>query len=158
MARTFQPPSFRLPDKLPLEEAVDRLLTSAARRFEQSRVAETLHRIEDSLPVLESTTFPTPLGTIKTPRLQGPSFSTPPGIDSRRREIVKAAVGSDLMEAVEGIPGVGAIVVLVTNPLGHSFDEKIARQMTPQEFNAYQVDSRSSVLKSISALRAFTRV
>mgnify|MGYP001571228124 FL=1 len=123
-----------LPDHLPFEDQIDSALDQAAVRLQQSPFSRLIHRIEENLPSVEATQVPTPLGTVRTPHLEFPSFQ-PPQMDDRRKKATKAAVAQDLAFIVGFIPVVGDAVADVVEDI---YFQNIAETLTPEEFETFK--------------------
>ena len=149
--RTIRPPKPPpLPSTLPFEEQVDALLDRAAVRLQQSPFPRLIRRIEENLPSVEATQLPTPLGTVRTPHLEFPSFE-PPQMDDRRKKATKAAVAQDLAFIVGFIPVVGDAVADVVEDV---YFQNIAENLTPAEFETFKkLDTYNP--STVAMLRAF---
>ena len=145
-----------LPDQLPFEDAVDRLLNRAAQAIENSRVGAALRRLEDSAPQLEGGPFPTPLGRIDLPNLSLP-VPIPPAMDARRKEIIKACAADDLSGLVEKIPWIGIITAPLADAIEDIFGAKIEEMMTPAERATFREKDKVSPSTVVSALQTFAR-
>ena len=156
--RSIRPPRPPpLPDQLPFEDTVDRLLNRAAQALERSPVTRAAKHFEERFPEVEGVAFPTPLGTITTPRLQLPSLSSPPQIDDRRREIVKAAAADDLAGLLEKVPWIGIITAPLADFVEDTFGAKIEELMTPAERKTFREKDKISPSTVVSALQTFAK-
>ncbi len=157
MGRTIRPPKPpRLPDSLPFEKQVDRILNQIGQSLEQSKFGQSMKRLDDKLPVFESVDFPTPVVNIKTPNLKVPSL-TPPKMNDRRREAIKAAVGQDLGEFIEIIPIVGFIVEPIGNSIQDNFSVKIQETLTEAEWKRFRQLDKASPLSTIAMVATFAQ-
>ena len=139
-----------LPDKLPFEEQIASALDRAAARLQQSPFPRLIRRIEEKLPSVEATQLPTPLGTVRTPHLEFPSFQ-PPQMDDRRKKATKAAVAQDLAFLVGFIPVVGDAVADVVEDV---YFQNIIDTLTPEEFETFKkLDTYNP--STVAMLRAF---
>jgi len=170
LIRPPQPPP--LPDRLPLEEQVNDFLNRVSDFLEQLPTTRVAKQVEERLPVIESVEFPTPLGKIKTPRIEFPSF-VPPRLDERAKEVVKAAVGDDLADlaprvltTVAGwVPGIGpilqGIVQAVAGPIADAVEDtymaKLRDTMTDEEWRYFREMDKVSPSTTIAALRTWVK-
>ena len=146
--RPPKPPPF--PDQLPFQAQIDSALDRAAVRLQQSPFSRLIRRFEGTLPSVEATQFPTPLGTVRTPHLEFPSFE-PPQMDDRRKKATKAAVAQDLAFIVGFIPVVGDAVADVVEDV---YFQNIAETLTPAEFETFKkLDTYNP--STVAMLRAF---
>lgn len=153
MAKAVHPPRPPpLPTKLPFEEQVDKLLDRLAEALEQAPTTKMAKQFEETLISVSSVKFPTPLGTVNTPHLEFPSL-TPPKLDERRKEVVKAALGQDLAILVALIPLAGDILADV---MGDIYFDKLHSLLDPDEFATFKrLDAYNP--STIAALRTFIK-
>ena len=145
-----------LPDKLPFEDRVDALLDRAAEGLERNPITRMAQKIEAQLPVVTEMEFPTPLGTFRLPRLELPSL-TPPKMDSRRKEVVKAAVADDLASLVEKVPYVGLIAGPLADFLEDTAMAKLRENLRPEEVESFYHFDKVSPVTTLAALRTFVK-
>jgi hypothetical protein len=146
-----------LPDQLPFEDAVGRMLDRAAQALERSPITRAARRIEEGFPEIEAVEVPTPLGTITTPYLQLPALSSPPQMDKRRREAIKAAVGEDLANLVSLIPYVGFVAAPLTDAVEDTFSARIQELLTTDELKVFREKDKVSPSTAVSALLTFAK-
>jgi hypothetical protein len=129
--KPLKPPP--LPAKLPFEDSLDKLLNNLAKKAYDNPAVLKLKQVQEQMPYVAETEFPTPFGTIKTPELGLPKV-VPPEIDERRREAVKSAIAVDLSGIAALIPAVGDVIADV---IEDTYGAKIKDTLTPEEFNLY---------------------
>lgn len=149
-----KPPPF--PSTLPFENQIDRLFDRVAERLANSQATRFGNNIERNFPTVESIEWPTPLGVVKTPRLSMPSL-TPPVLDERRKEIIKAAMGDDISGLVTMIPVIGFFASIIADAMEDTYAAKIDALLTPEERRAFMEYDKVSPITTIAALRAFIR-
>ena len=141
-----------VPSKLPLEDTVDRGLDRVAKAIARNPITEVLSGIHTMLPSLPEVPTSTPLGEIHLPEVSAP-IPYPPQVDARRREAIKAAVGTDLSSVIGIIPWVGDVASDIIEDI---FGAKIKRTLTPGEYNTYLKYDKLGP-STYAMLRTFTR-
>lgn len=154
MARQFRPPTPPpFPNTLPLELQVDRALNSISGQISKSRVGAALRRLDEQSPSVESIEFPSPFGPIITPHLTLPELS-PPALDNRQRQAVKAAVAMDLAALVAIIPVVGDII---GNAIQDTYRPQLQRLLNPSEVPGFIERNKISPSTTVALLQAIVK-
>ena len=142
-----------LPNALPLERQVHGTLNAISGRISKSRVGSALRRLDDQSPSVESVEFPTPFGPIITPHLTLPELS-PPALDERQRQAVKAAVAMDLAALVAIIPVVGD---LIGNAVQDTYRPQLQKLLTPSEIPGFIERNKISPSTTVALLQAIVK-
>ena len=142
-----------LPDTLPFERQIDRALNGISGRINKSRVGSALRRLDDLSPSVESVEFPTPFGVITTPHLRLPELS-PPALNERQRQAVKAAVAMDLAALVAIIPVVGDIV---GNAIQDTYRPQLQKLLDPSESPGFNDRNKVSPSTTVALLQAIVK-
>lgn len=156
MAKVFRPQPPNLPNTLPFEKQIGSVLDKVNEALQNNPITRAMQHVEDSLPIVEGMDLPTPLGTIRTPTLRAPSF-TPPVLDERRKEAMKAAIGTDLGTAMELIPMVGDILEPIGNGIADTYRLKLMDMLTPEELPVWKNEDKISPLTSFATAQTFLR-
>jgi len=160
MPREIRPPRVverllrQIPNRLPLEETLDRALDSLEERVAEHPITKKLEELHSRLPVSPPIDLVTPLGTVKLPELSFPK-PVPPKIDTRKREAVKAAIGQDLSYVPGLLPVVGDVLA---DAISDIFGAKIYETLTKEEFREFQKYDKISPLSTVAMLRVFTKI
>ena len=152
--RRFQPPKPPpFPNTLPLEKQVHGTLNAISGRISKSRVGSALRRLDDQSPSVESVEFPTPFGPIITPHLTLPELS-PPALDERQRQAVKAALAMDLAALVAIIPVLGD---LIGNAVQDTYRPQLQRLLSPSETPGFIERNKISPSTAVAVLQAIVK-
>lgn len=119
--------------ELPFERQVDAALDNAEAKIAGHPVTKRLQEFHARLPAIPARDIPTPLGTVRIPEVKPPG-PTPPKIDSRRREAMKAAIAIDVSSVVGVIPIVGDAVADVVEDV---YAAKLRESLTTEEMDKY---------------------
>lgn len=151
--KVIHPPVIKLPDKLPLETQVDKLLDRVSNLMERNPVTKAIKKVEGTFPTIASINHPTPFGTIRTPELRPPSLRLPE-LDKRKKDIIKASVGADMGFLVAQIPVVGDII---GQSVTDTYKYQILGQLTPEEMPRFRNFDKISPLVTVAAIQTFAR-
>ena len=149
--RPPKPPPF--PDTLPLEDQVHRALNGISGLISKSMLGSALRHLDDRSPVVESVELPTPFGPIITPHLTLPELS-PPALDDRQRQAVKAAVAMDLAAVIAFIPVIGDAV---GNAIQDTYRPQLQKLLTPSESPGFNERNKVSPSTTVALLQAMVR-
>lgn len=141
-----------LPTSLPFERQIDQALNNVAAKIEGNPITTKLMQIHAQLPVVEEVDLNTPLGRIRLPEISAPA-PMPPALNSRRKEAMKAAIGSDISSVVGVIPVVGDVVSDVVEDV---FGEKIRNSLNKAELDRYMKYDKMGP-STLAMARAFTK-
>ena len=142
-----------LPSTLPLETKIHRGLNAVSDRISKSRVGLALRHLDDRSPSVESIELATPFGPIITPHLTLPELS-PPALDERQRQAVKAAVAMDLAAVVAFIPVVGDII---GNAIQDTYRPQLQKLLAPSEIPGFNERNKVSPSTTVALLQAIVR-
>ena len=149
--RPPKPPPF--PATLPLEKQADRVLNGISGRISKSRLGSALRWLDDQSPSVESVELLTPFGPIITPHLTLPELS-PPALDDRQRQAVKAAVAMDLAVLVAIIPVVGDII---GNAIQDTYRPQLQKLLAPSEAPGFNERNKVSPSNTVALLQAIVK-
>ena len=142
-----------LPNTLPLEKQVHGTLNGISGRISKSRLGSALRRLDDRSPSLESVELGTPFGPILTPHLTLPEL-TPPVLDARQRQAVKAAVAMDLAALVAIVPIVGDII---GNAVQDTYRPQLQRLLSPAETPGFIERNKVSPSTTVAVLQTIVK-
>lgn len=145
-----------IPDRMPFEDTIDRALDDAADKIASHPLMRKLEELHSRIPVVPSVEVGTPLGKIKTPELALPKPS-PPEVDDRKKEAIKAAVADDLTGLIEKIPVVGAAAAPISDGLEDTFMAKIHDTLTPEEYELFKKKDKISPLTTLAMVDTLIR-
>lgn len=152
--RQFQPPKPpALPSTLPLEAQIHRGLNAVSGRISKSRFGSALRRLDDQSPSVASVELPTPFGPIITPHLTLPELS-PPALDDRQRQAVKAAVAMDLAAVLAFIPVVGDII---GNAIQDTYRPQLQKLLHTSEVPGFNERNKISPSTTVALLQTMVR-
>ena len=141
--------------KLPFEAQLDRALDSIGKTIRENPVVKKVDEIQDRLPKIREVSIPTPLGKVKLvggidpwPRL------TPPKMDARRKEAIKASIGVDLASLFGIIPGWGDYI---EEELSDIYMHKLRNTLTPKELDLFQKYDKLNPIDTIACIRALVQ-
>ena len=149
--RPPKPPPF--PDTLPLEAQIHRGLNAASGRISRSRLGSALRRLDDQSPSVASVEVSTPFGPINTPSITLPELS-PPALDDRQRQAVKAAVAMDLAALVAIIPVVGDII---GNAIQDTYRPELQKLLHSSEAPGFNERNKISPSTTVALLQAIVK-
>lgn len=135
-------------------DPLDIIINQANRAFNglaDSRAGTALSSVRNKLPSIQELNIPTPFGRIKTPEFSLPDIRSVQ-LDQRKRDAIKAAVGSDLAQIIALIPGVGDIAADI---IEDTFGEKIRESMTPEQYANYMRHDKLGP-STVAVIRTFT--
>jgi hypothetical protein len=148
-------PSF-LPSSLPGENAVGNGFNKVSTFMRSNLIGKGIGKLESTFPRVKSSVFPTPFGKINTPEFRAPSI-LPPVLNERQKEVVKSAVGEDVMELIQLIPGVGDFADAITAPVGMTYHEKVHSLLSPEEYKTFINLDEQWPLSTMAALNTFSK-
>lgn len=122
--------------RLPFEEKVSQALDRVSAAIEANPVAQRLDQLAEEGPSLPSVSLPTPLGTVDLVRpIPLLPRVSPPRLDARRKEALKAALGVDLVSLIGLVPVVGDYVA---EELGDVYMHRLRSVLTPEELARFE--------------------
>lgn len=133
MARQIRFPTPRLPNTLPFEDRISAALDRLANSISRSPVSAKLRELSSQMPYIVETELSTPFGKVMTPELSMPALALPQ-IDGRKKEAMKAAIGTDLAQIIGLVPVLGDVLADI---LEDTYAVKIRETLTPEEEKAY---------------------
>jgi len=138
--------------KLPFEDDVDRVLNRISETIRRDPLVRKLDELQEKLPKLPEITLPTPLGTVKVTREINPwPPLTPPVIDARRKEAIKASVAVDLAALLGLIPVVGDYL---SEEISDIYMHRLHETLTPREMELFQKYDKLNPLDTMACVRA----
>lgn len=138
--------------KLPFEDDIDRVLDRINETIRRDPLVRKLDELQEKLPKLPEITLPTPLGTVKVTREINPwPKLTPPVIDSRRKEAIKASVAVDLAALLGLIPVVGDYL---SEEISDIYMHRLRETLTPREMELFQKYDKLNPLDTMACVRA----
>jgi hypothetical protein len=112
-----------------------------------------LRYLDDQSPSVESVELQTPFGRIMTPHLTLPELS-PPALNERQRQAVKAAVAMDLGALVAIVPVVGDII---GNAIQDTYRLQLQQLLAPSEIPGFNERNKVSPSTTVALLQAMVK-
>ena len=138
--------------KLPFEDDIDRVMNRISETIRRDPLVRKLDELQEKLPKLPEITLPTPLGTVKVTKEINPwPKLTPPVIDSRRKEAIKASVAVDLASLLGLIPVVGDYL---SEEMSDIYMHRLRETLTPREMELFQKYDKLNPLDTMACVRA----
>jgi hypothetical protein len=138
----------------PLEMLVDKTTTALVDMLENvlinNQFSEGYRQVREAIPGIDALDLPTPLGEIRTPKLELPELELLT-LSEQRREAIRLAVAIDLSSAVGVVPGLGDIVADIVED---TYGAQLRATLTPGEFARYMKFDKLGP-STIAILRAF---
>lgn len=155
--REIRPIILPLPSKLPFEDKIDKILSSAVQKIEKHPITGRLQEIKEKMPYIAETEITTPMGKFKTPEIRLPDF-LPPKVDERRREAIKAAICDDFAGVIERIPFLGFAAHPISDLLEDMAMGKLHDTLTEEEFKQFKRFDKAIPSTTLALLMTFTRM
>ena len=154
----MQEKEIRLPfpdflQRLPFEETVAGVVDKVLDAVEGNPISRALSRLHSKVPSIPAVRIPTPLGDVALPPIALPEPRAP-SLNPRRREALKAALGSDLSGFIGLVPGVGDAVA---DTIEDIFGAKLRNTLTGPEMDEYMRQDKIGP-STLAAIRTFMKI